>query len=107
MPGVPDLVQAALFLAQGSSQVLDPDAQGAQAPAGPERVIGEFPELHGHRPAPEFGMGNYRGAVPDLAGELNLAQPGRAPEGCEEASRFGAGCRGSSAVHCCLYPAVL
>lgn len=85
---MPVPVVAALFLAPGHGQISDPDALGGQLPAGCERVVGEFPELCGHGPAAQFGMGYRRGAVPNPPGQLDLAEPGRVPQAGEQPARL-------------------
>jgi hypothetical protein len=93
---VPGHVAAALLLAPGRGQVPDPDALSGQLPSGSERVVGEFPELRGHRPATQLGVSHDRGAVPDPRGEMGLADPGRVPQAGEQAACLDA--RGSDSL---------
>src|SRR6266700_6129243 len=69
----------------------DPDALSGQVPVSPERVVSEFPELRGHRPAAQLCVGHRRRAVADPGGNLDLSQPGRVPVARQQAPRFGPG----------------
>jgi hypothetical protein len=89
VPSVPCPVEAALFLAPGFDQVVDLVALGGQISVCRECVVGEFPELCGHRPSAQFGVCHYRGAVTDPASQPGLAKPGRVAEGREHVARFG------------------